>query len=126
MSENLVKILIIEDDIDIASTLKTMLELDGYFALTAENGQVALDLIRNEGPFDLIFLDMQMPIMNGWTFAEKFHSSFGYTTPIIVMTAAADSARRAKEVNADDFLAKPFELTEFQAMVKKYLENRLL
>jgi len=115
------KILIIEDDKDIVFVLKTMIELDGYTAATAENGQVALDLIKNEGPFQLIFLDMQMPVMNGWVFAENFHTLYGYAVPIVVMTAAADSKQRAKEVNANDCLAKPFEITDFQAMVKKYL-----
>ncbi|MCM2352279.1 MAG: response regulator [Pseudobdellovibrio sp.] len=115
------KILIIEDDSDIAFVLKTMIELDGYVVLTAENGQVALDLIKSEGPFQLIFLDMQMPVMNGWSFAETFYSLYGHTVPIVVMTAAADSKQRAKEVKANDCLAKPFEITEFQAMVKKYL-----
>lgn len=115
------KILIIEDDNDIAFVLKTMIELDGYAAFTAENGQVALDLIKNEGPFQLIFLDMQMPVMDGWKFAEAFYSLYGHAVPIIVMTAAADSRQRAKEVKANDCLPKPFEITDFQAMVKKYI-----
>ncbi|AZZ36757.1 response regulator [Bdellovibrio sp. qaytius] len=115
------KILIIEDDSDIAFVLKTMIELDGYTAVTAGNGQIALDLIQSEGPFQLIFLDMQMPIMNGWVFAETFYKLYGHTVPIVVMTAAADSKHRAKEVDANDCLAKPFEIPEFQAMVQKYL-----
>lgn len=115
------KILIIEDDKDIAFVLKTMIELDGYTASTAENGQLALDLIKNEGPFQLIFLDMQMPVMNGWLFAENFYKLYGHAVPIVVMTAAADSKQRAKEVNANDCLAKPFEITDFKSMVQKYL-----
>ena len=115
------KILIIEDDNDIAFVLKTMIEMDGYTALTAGNGQVALDLIKSEGPFHLIFLDMQMPVMNGWIFAETFYALYGHTVPIVVMTAAADSKQRAKEVNANDCLSKPFEIPEFQAMVQKYI-----
>ena len=115
------KILIIEDDSDIAFVLKTMIELDGYTAVTAGNGQIALDLLKNEGPFQLIFLDMQMPIMNGWVFAESFYKLYGHSVPIVVMTAAADSKQRAKEVDANDCLAKPFEIPEFQAMVQKYI-----
>lgn len=115
------KILIVEDDNDISFVLKSMIELDGYSAFTAENGQVALDLIKSEGPFQLIFLDMQMPVMNGWLFAENFYKLYGQAVPIVVMTAAADSKRRAREVNANDCLAKPFEITDFQAMVRKYL-----
>lgn len=115
------KILIIEDDNDIAFVLKTMIELDGYTAATAENGQIALDLIKSKGPFQLIFLDMQMPVMNGWIFAENFYKLYGHSVPIVVMTAAADSKQRAKEVEANDCLAKPFEIHEFQAMVQKYL-----
>jgi CheY-like chemotaxis protein len=121
ISNNPVKILIIEDDSDIAFVLKTVIELDGYSAMTAANGQIALDLIKSDGPFQLIFLDMQMPIMNGWIFAENFYKLYGHVVPIVVMTAAADSKQRAKEVNANDCLAKPFEFVEFQAMVKKYL-----
>ncbi len=123
MSKASGKILIIEDDKDIAFVLKTIIELDGYTALIAENGKIALDLIKSDGPFQLIFLDMQMPVMNGWLFAENFYSLYGHASPIVVMTAAADSKQRAKEVNANDCLAKPFEVTDFQAMVQKYLPH---
>lgn len=117
------KILIIEDDNDIAFVLKKMIEMDGYTAATAENGQVALDLIKKEGPFQLIFLDMQMPVMDGWGFAENFYKLYNHAAPIVVMTAAADSKQRAKEVGANDCLAKPFEIAEFQSMVEKYFSS---
>lgn len=120
-SKVLGKILIIEDDNDISFVLKNMIELDGYIALVAENGQIALDLLKSEGPIQLIFLDMQMPVMDGWRFADAFYKLYGHSVPIVVMTAAADSKQRAKEVDANDCLAKPFEIADFRAMVHKYL-----
>ena len=122
MLVNSAKILIIEDDVDIASVLKAIVELNGHVATIAENGQIALDLVKNEGPYHLIFLDMQMPVMNGWLFAESFYALYGQTVPIVVMTAATDSMKRAEEIKANDCLAKPFELVEFEHMVQKHLK----
>lgn len=115
------KILIIEDETDIAFALQMILETSGYVVKTAENGKVALDLIKNEGPFQLILLDMQMPVMNGWIFAEKFYTQYGHSTPIIVMTAAANSQQRAEEIKANDWIDKPFEMAKLQSMVESYL-----
>lgn len=118
------KILIIEDEVDIAFALQMILETSGYVAKTAENGKVALELIQNEGPFQLILLDMQMPVMNGWVFAENFYATYGNNTPIIVMTAAANSQQRAQEIKATDWIDKPFEISRLQTMIKSYLGSQ--
>ena len=59
---------------------------------------------------DLVFLDMKMPVMNGWEFTNEFYRLYDHRAPLLVMTAAADAEKRAQEVEADGFIGKPFDL----------------
>ncbi len=121
MDENPSKtILIVEDDPEISYTLKLFLEGEGYRVLTANNGLKALEVLTQGLTPHLILLDMKMPIMNGWQFAIEFVNKFDHMSPIIVFTAAADAAKRAQEVNAIGWIAKPFDLDELLALIKKY------
>lgn len=116
-------ILIVEDDQDISFAISKLLEDEGYIILAAENGIAALELIQKQGVPNLILLDMIMPKMNGWEFAREFAAKYGSPCPIIVMTAAADAKQRAKEINAIDFIEKPFNFDKFLALIKKHLED---
>jgi urea transport system substrate-binding protein len=114
------KILVVDDDEDIRFAVKTLLELNDYEVTTAQNGQEALDIItQNPTKHDLIILDMKMPIMDGWQFASAFTEKFDHTTPIVVLTAAADAKKRAQDINAAGWIDKPFSMTEFLAVVKE-------
>ena len=113
-------ILVVEDDQEITFTLKLFLEDEGYQVLVAENGLKALELLSQSGVPHLILLDMKMPIMNGWQFALEFMNKFDHSSPIVVFTAAADAAKRAQEVNAIGWIAKPFDLDELLRLIKKH------
>ncbi len=115
------RILIIEDDSDIAFAICTLLESEGYDVQVAENGIVALTSLKEKGVPNLILLDMMMPKMNGWEFAAEFHSQYPKSCPIIVMTAAADAKQRAADVQAAEWIEKPFAFKKFLELVKKYL-----
>jgi CheY-like chemotaxis protein len=105
-------IMVIEDDQDILSTLETFLESEGYRVQAAANGREALDAINARGQLPaLILLDMRMPVLDGWQFAAAFREQYGRAAPIVVMSAAADTAQRAKEIGATGWLSKPFTLS---------------
>lgn len=113
-------IIAVEDDEDILFTLKIFLESEGYTVLIAENGLIALDLIKKHGIPNVILLDMKMPVMNGWQFASEFIHRHDHKTPIIVMTAAANAEQRAKDVSAVGWVGKPFSLDDLLTKIKKY------
>lgn len=113
-------ILIVEDDKDLLFGLSVYLEDEGYTVQVAENGLVALELLKKHGIPHLVLLDMMMPVMNGWEFAVEFIAKFDHLCPIVVMTAAADAEHRAKEISAIGWIEKPFDLDKLLALIKKH------
>jgi CheY-like chemotaxis protein len=113
-------VLVVDDDADIREFLTMSLEEEGYQVLTAENGARALDLVDQQRP-GVILLDMRMPVMDGWAFSQAYRQLPGEHAPIIVITAATDAARFAQQINADGFLAKPFNLNEMLRLVGEHL-----
>jgi CheY-like chemotaxis protein len=112
-------ILVVEDDQEIRDFLALVLEGEGYAVRTAPNGAVALELI-GEAPPQLILLDMRMPVMDGWAFARAYRGRPGPHAPILVMTAARDAAERAQEIEADGYVAKPFDLDHLLSLVRRF------
>jgi CheY-like chemotaxis protein len=110
-------ILVVDDDPAIRQTLADVLEMDGYAVAQAANGAEALTRIEHAPP-GLVLLDMRMPIMDGWTFARALRER-GLRLPVIVMTAAQNARTWAREIEADDFLAKPFELDDLLSKVRR-------
>ncbi|MCM2324436.1 MAG: response regulator [Oligoflexia bacterium] len=113
-------VLVVEDDRDILFTVKTFLEIEGYSVQTAVNGFEAMGLLKERGVPNLILLDMQMPVMNGWQFALEFLDKHDHTSPIVVMTAAADAEQRATDVSAIGWIGKPFDLNDLLKKVKRF------
>ena len=121
-------ILVIDDDIEIRQFLRAAMTSEGYAVQEAANGKEALDHLNHNQPdtYSLIFLDMQMPIMDGWRFLPLYRKrqqelKDGPTAPVIVMTAAMTISRYANQIKADDYLPKPFDLTNLISILKKYL-----
>jgi two-component system chemotaxis response regulator CheY len=112
-------VLVVEDDPWIRDAIEWALEVDGYTVATAENGQAALNLLDREQT-RLILLDMRMPVMDGWTFARAYRERKGPHAPIVVITAAHDAERWAKEIEAVAHLAKPFEVDDLRQLVERY------
>ncbi len=112
-------ILVVEDDADLLSLMEMILGGEGYRVRTAREGGEALARVKEEMP-SLVFLDMRMPGMNGWEFAREFRARHGPACPIVVVTAAEDARRRAEEIEAQGWLAKPFEIADVLAAAARW------
>ncbi|HSM92146.1 MAG TPA: response regulator [Anaeromyxobacteraceae bacterium] len=112
-------VLVVEDDVDLASLMALVLGDAGYRVRTAPEGGAALQRVAEEMP-GLILLDMRMPGMNGWEFARQFRARHGRAAPIVVVTAAENARARAAEVDAEGWLAKPFEIEEVLRIVSEH------
>ena len=110
-------ILVIDDDPAILQTVSDILEFEGYPVALASNGAEGLNLLEQVQP-SLILLDMRMPVLDGWQFARTLQQR-GIRLPILVMTAAQDARRWAHEIDADAYIAKPFDLVELLTAVEK-------
>lgn len=109
-------ILIVDDDADMREAVQAALSAKGYRTETAGNGEEALQRVAATVP-NLILLDMRMPIMDGWTFAQTLRDRYGRRIPIVVVTAAEDSKLRADEIGANADLGKPFEMVRLHEVV---------
>jgi CheY-like chemotaxis protein len=114
-------LLVVDDDPAILSTVSDILSDEGYHVVTATNGAEALEALERVAP-QLILLDMRMPVMDGWEFAQAL-SPQQRTIPLIVMTAAYDARKWAFEIGAANYLAKPFDLLELLAVVERQLSE---
>lgn len=117
------KLLVVDDVQTNVLLLKALLGKEGYGILVANNGQEALEVIRNENP-DLILLDVMMPGMDGFEVAERLKSEeFRCEIPIIFMTALDDtqSIVNGFKLGAGDFISKPFRKEELMVRIKHQL-----
>lgn len=116
------RIMIVEDDIDLRSTLKDLLELFGYSVITAENGREALDLLEGDEHPCLLLLDLMMPVMNGWEFLDTLKQqspSALKKIPIIVSSAAADLANIEEEYGCR-VMRKPLDIKQLASIAKQH------
>ena len=116
MSAPAVRVLVVDDDDAIRQVIQMALEGSGYEVATAEDGQEALAAVQAAPP-RVILLDMRMPIMDGWAFTRAYRETPPPHAPIVVLTAARDAGEYASDVDADAFLAKPFNLRELLGLV---------
>jgi two-component system alkaline phosphatase synthesis response regulator PhoP len=116
------KILLIEDELKIARTVRLYLEQAGYQVVTVTNGALALPSFRHEHP-DLVLLDIMLPNVDGWEICRKLRVESG--TPIIMLTAISEETDRilGLELGADDYITKPFSPREVVARVKAVLRR---
>ena len=117
------KLLVVDDVQTNVLLLKALLGKEGYGILVANNGQEALEVIRNENP-DLILLDVMMPGMDGFEVAERLKSEeFRCEIPIIFMTALDDtqSIVNGFKLGVGDFISKPFRKEELMVRIKHQL-----
>ena len=113
-------ILVVDDDPDIRATVSEILDLEGCDVAAASNGREALEQIASSPPC-VVLLDMRMPVLDGWGVARELRAR-GVGVPIIVMTAAQDAGRWAREIEADAVLPKPFELDELIGVVSRFAD----
>jgi DNA-binding response OmpR family regulator len=117
------RILIIDDEADLLSQLKKLLEQQRYIVETAEDGEKGLDLLF-ETPFDAVVLDIMMPGLDGLTLLEQARKA-GIDTPVLMLTAKGDIGDRVKglDLGADDYLSKPFSSEELLARIRSLLRR---
>jgi two-component system chemotaxis response regulator CheY len=116
-------VLVVDDDYVIRSCVADTLSMEGYSVASAANGQLALAILqrmRAEGlpPPGVILLDMRMPVMDGWQFAEAYRLTPGPHAPIAVVTAAHDADKRGAAVGAEVVLEKPFDIDRLIEIVQ--------
>ena len=120
--QNGLKVLIVEDDRDLAAVVLKALQNAGFAASTAGSGAEALRQIEADSP-NLVILDLGLPDIDGIELCRQIHAE--YHIPIIILTARTDETDRivGLEVGADDYVTKPFSVKELIARVKAVLRR---
>lgn len=118
------KILLVEDEANIASFIERGLHEEGYQVCTASDGMQGWELARS-GNFDLLILDIIMPGMDGLQFCRTFRRTRGYDTPILMVTAlgTTDDIVAGLDAGADDYISKPFSFAEMLARIRALLRR---
>ena len=116
------KILIVEDDANIADLLRLYLEKEGYQIAIASDGGKGVEQFRRFQP-DLILLDLMLPVLDGWGVCRAIRSES--QVPIIMLTAKGelDDKVTGLKQGADDYITKPFEMPEVLARVEAVLRR---
>src|ERR1700722_8837171 len=117
------KILIVEDEAGLATTLKDRLRKEGYQVNVAKDGLAGFNLAAGE-PFDLIVLDWMLPGQSGLTVCQKLRER-GSSTPILMLTARRQLTDKVAglKTGADDYLSKPFHMAELLARIEALIRR---
>ncbi len=115
-------ILVVDDEIRLRDMLRVYLEKEGYRVVEASNGREALIVARYEKP-DLIILDLMMPELGGYDFMRTYRKEA--ETPVIMLTAKIEETDKVigLELGADDYVTKPFGVSELVARVRAVLRR---
>ncbi len=117
------RILVAEDHIVNQQLFRTILEKQGHTVFLADNGRKAIESLK-EQPVDLLFMDVQMPEMNGYDATREIRR-LGYSLPIVAVTANAMKGERDKCINVgmNDFLTKPFKSGDILPVLERWLPS---
>jgi two-component system, OmpR family, copper resistance phosphate regulon response regulator CusR len=117
------KILIVEDEPKVSSFIQKGLEVNGFVAETAFDGQIALRKIQNQ-TFDAIIMDVNIPELNGFEVCRQLRHQ-NDKTPVLMLTALGTTRDKVYgfDLGADDYLVKPFEFEELLARVKAIIKR---
>lgn len=116
------KILVIEDEKDISRVIKDYLTVNGYEVLVVENGQEGQEAIDTVSP-DFIILDIMLPDMDGIELCRQIRDH--YNTPVLILSARGSDTDKVLGLGfgADDYMTKPFSLSELVARIKAHLRR---
>ncbi|MBI3049388.1 MAG: response regulator transcription factor [Acidobacteria bacterium] len=117
------RVLVVEDERDLAQTLRRALEEEEFAVDLAEDGEEGLFKIR-ELSYDAVILDLMLPRLDGWGVLQAARGA-GIRTPVLVLTArdTIDERVRGLNLGADDYLTKPFALVELVARVRAMIRR---
>ncbi len=120
-------ILIVDDQASNISLLEQLLGQAGYTGVSSTSTPQEVCALHRKNCYDLILLDLQMPVMDGFQVMEglKTNAADSYL-PVIVLTAQPGHKLRALQMGAKDFISKPFDLVEVKTRIRNMLEVRLL
>ena len=118
------RILLVEDEPNLAFNMNFNLQAEGYEVVPAVDGQIAIAKFNREGPFDLVILDVMLPEVSGFGVAEHIRSRDDQTH-ILMLTALGKEEDRLRgfEAGADDYVTKPFHLQEFLLRVRRMIKR---
>ncbi len=118
------KILLVEDEVNIASFIERGLQEFGHEVSVAYDGMAGWGLLQKEN-FQFLILDIIMPRMNGLQLCRQYRQLYGYQSPVIMLTAlgTTDDIVNGLDAGADDYLVKPFSFQELEARIKALLRR---
>ena len=118
------KILVADDEPQLALAVKIRLQSRGYQVVTATNGRQALELIAKERP-DLVLLDVLMPVMDGYFTLRELNQRFGRgMIPVIILTARDRMKELFELEGIEDYLVKPFDHDDLLVRIERVLRRR--
>jgi DNA-binding response OmpR family regulator len=125
-TERTYHMLIVEDDPDIRMGLREYFDMEGYEVETAEDGEVALEAMKNAEQCDVVLLDIMLPKKDGFEILREAQE-MGFSAPVLVLTAKGEQEAKLKGfgLGADDYITKPFNVEELAARVKAILQRTM-
>lgn len=116
------RILIVEDDLDIAESIALNLDLSGYEYVALHDGLLVVEYLQGDHSFDLALLDIMLPGLDGFALMEYMQK---YNIPALYLTAKGDIGSRVKGLRdgAEDYIVKPFEMLELLVRIEKILDR---
>lgn len=119
------KILMAEDEENISDFVSRGLKNFDYDVTVVANGMEAWLLLEQGSSYDLIMLDIRMPMMSGLELCRRIRQRYGYHTPVLMLTAldTTDDVVMGLQAGADDYIAKPFKFMELQARIQALLRR---
>ncbi len=122
----MVKILVVDDEVDITDTLKILLERRGFEVVTANSGKEALEKVKEEKP-DVVLLDVMMPDMSGWDVCKKIKEDDATKDiPVIMLTIlfGEEEKKKSFEVKADAHIEKPIVIDRVIGVINWVLKYK--
>jgi CheY-like chemotaxis protein len=115
-------VLVVDDDAANRDSLALLLKLSGWAVCTAANGREALDRLRGSAAPDLVFLDLMMPVMDGWEFLRRRRDEAPLRdVPVVVLSALGETYQReVLSLGADAVLQKPAEPEALLAAARRH------